>query len=477
MPDRVSSRIAAAFVTVGLVAVLAVGAGLFVSLRSLHQEAAISALGDVAQPLVARIRPLNAADLRSGLAALRTDLRPDTGLYLIVGERTVVDGDTQPLLTAGDVGLAPDQAVGTSVGGSWTASDRERYVFSATVIRSQGAVVGRVVLVLTMADTSGALAIRDLLRVLPAVSIVVLLIGAPIAWFLSRSVTRPLRRLADATIAVPGAEVARALVPEGPSEIRDLTVHFNAMTAELKRVRREERELLANIRHDLKTPLTVVSGFAEALRDGTASGDGISRAAAAISQEAARMERLIEDLRAVDEAGTAGLTLHPEPLDPGTLVHDAVARFGPRGAGAGITLSAEADAGLLVNADRAALERILGNLLDNAMSIVPAGGHVLAEARRGPAGRIVLRVSDDGPGFPPGALEHAFDRFFRGDPARTGPGTGLGLSIVRALARAHGGDAVAENLAPTGARVTVTLRAGSPPRGDSTSGAGEASSG
>ena len=477
MPDRVSSRIAAAFVTVGLVAVLAVGAGLFVSLRSLHQEAAVGALGDVAQPLIARIRPLNTADLRTGLTALKADLRSDTGLYLIVGERTVVDGDTQPLLTARDLGLAPDQAVGTSVGGSWTASDRERYVFSATVIRSQGAVVGRVVLVLTTPDTSGALAIRDLLRVLPAVSIVVLLIGAPIAWFLSRSVTRPLRRLADATIAVPGADGARPLVPEGPSEIRDLTVHFNAMTAELERVRHEERDLLANIRHDLKTPLTVVAGFAEALRDGTASGAGIPRAATAISQEAARMEALIEDLRAVDEAGTAGITLHPEPLDPGALVHDAVARFGPRAAGAGVTLSAEADAGLLVAADRAALERILGNLLDNAMSIVPAGGHVLGEARGGAAGGVLLRVSDDGPGFPPGALDHAFDRFFRADPARTGPGTGLGLSIVRALARAHGGDAVAENLAPTGARVTVTLPGVSPPRGGTIPPPGEAPSG
>ncbi len=477
MPDRVSSRIAAAFVAVGLVAVLAVGAGLFVSLRALHQEAAISALGDVAQPLVARIRPLSTADLRTSLTALRADLRSDVGLYLIVGERTVADGDIQPLLTARDLGLTPDQAVGTSTGGSWTASDRERYVFSATVIRSQGVVVGRVVLVLTTVDTSGALAIRDLLRVLPAVSIVVVLIGSPIAWFLSRSVTRPLQRLADATIAVPGAEVARPLTPEGPREIRDLTGHFNAMTAELERVRREERDLLANIRHDLKTPLTVVSGFAEALRDGTASGAGIPRAATAISQEAARMEALIEDLRAVDETGTGGLTLHPEALDPGALVHDAVARFGPRAAGAGIVLSAEADAGLVVNADRAALERILGNLLDNAMSIVPAGGHVLAEARGGPDGTVGLRVSDDGPGFPPGALDHAFDRFFRGDPARTGPGSGLGLSIVRTLARAHGGEVVAENLAPTGARVTVTLPAATPPRGASTSGAGEASSG
>jgi two-component system sensor histidine kinase MprB len=103
------------------------------------------------------------------------------------------------------------------------------------------------------------------------------------------------------------------------------------------------------------------------------------------------------------------------------------------------------------------MERILGNLIDNALSVARQGGQVLVEARGATGGGVAIRVSDDGPGFPPGSLERAFDRFYRSNPARTGPGTGLGLSIVRALARAHGGDAVAENLAPTGARVTVTM--------------------
>ncbi len=236
-----------------------------------------------------------------------------------------------------------------------------------------------------------------------------------------------------------------------------MTERFNDMTLELDRVRSEERELLANIRHDLKTPLTVVSGFAEALRDGTATGAGITRAADAISQEAARMGGLVEDLRSVDEAGTAGLTLRPESIDPSALVHDAVGRFAPRAASAGIEVRADADTGLSLAADRAAVERILGNVIENALAVVPAGGHVLVEARSAPDGAVSLRTSDDGPGFPPSSLERVFDRFYRADPARSGSGTGLGLSIVRALARAHGGDAVAENLAPSGARVTVTL--------------------
>ena len=459
MPDRVSARIAAAFALVGVVAVLAVGAGMFVSLRTLHQEATISGLQDLAQPVLARVRNVGAvAELRAAAVALKPDLPADVGLYALAGGRVVsaetgaVDADVASI----DLGGV---ALGESTGGDLRAADGSRVLYSATVVRAAGAVIGKIAIVLTAPDKSGSLALRDLLRILPVVAIVILLVVGPIAWLLSRSITRPLRRLALATATVPVTGVPTPPVePEGPREVRDLTGRFNAMTSELERIRAEERELLANIRHDLKTPLTVVGGFAEALRDGTASGEGVARAGDAIAQEAARMSGLVEDLRSIDEAGTAGVALRPEQLDAASLVAAAVARFEPRAAAAGVELRSSADPGLALAADRAAVERILGNLVDNALKLVPRGGHVLVEGQAADGGlAVTFRVSDDGPGFPPGSLERVFDRFYRADPSRTGPGTGLGLSIVRALARAHGGDAVAENLAPTGARVTVTL--------------------
>jgi signal transduction histidine kinase len=463
MPDRVSSRIAIAFAVVGLVAALAVGAGLFVGLRTLHQEATISALGDVAQPVLARIRQIGAlAELRPALGAIKAELRPEVGLYAIVGDRVVTADVGEAGVDVGAIELARDLVPGQSIGGSLTAKDGSRVLYSATVVRRERVLIGPLAIVLTAPDLSGAQALRDLLRVLPAVAIVTALIAIPIAWLLSRSITRPLRRLAEATAVVPapGASPAPPLVPEGPREVRELTHRFNAMTAELDRIRAEERELLANIRHDLRTPLTVVSGFAEALRDGTATAagpEGAARAGDAIAQEAERMGGLVEDLRSIDELGTGGVALRPEALDPAVLAADAVARFAPRAAAAGVDLRADSDAGLSLAADCAAVERILGNLIDNALAVARTGGRVLVEARLGPGGAVTFRVSDDGPGFPAGSLERAFDRFYRADPARTGPGTGLGLSIVRALARAHGGDAVAENLAPTGARITITL--------------------
>lgn len=459
MPDRVSARVAAAFAIVGLVAVLAVGAGMFVSLRTLHQEATIASLGDLAQPVLARVRTVGAlAELRAAAATLKPDLPADVGLYAVVGGRvaTAETGGAEVDVAAIDLSGV---GLGESKGGELRAADGSRVVYSATVVRAAGAVIGKIAVVLTEPDTSGASALRDLLRVLPFVALVILVFTAPIAWLLSRSITRPLRHLTDAaaTVPVPGSATP-PVAPEGPREVRDLTDRFNAMTLELDRVRGEERELLANIRHDLRTPLTVVAGFAEALRDGTASGEGVGRAGDAIAQEAARMGGLVEDLRSIDEVGTAGVALRPEQLDAAALVDDAAARFGPRATAAGVELRAAADPGLALAADRAAVERILGNLVDNALAVVPPGGHVLVEARSAAAG-VAFRVSDDGPGFPPGSLDRVFDRFYRADPSRTGPGTGLGLSIVRALARAHGGEAVAENLAPTGARVTVTVPA------------------
>ena len=144
------------------------------------------------------------------------------------------------------------------------------------------------------------------------------------------------------------------------------------------------------------------------------------------------------------------------------LLDETAERFRTRAAGRGVDLSVVAGAApvaadLAFSADRVAVDRILGNLVENALAVVPApGGHNWLEAR-GSADWITLAVSDDGPGFPPGATQRIFDRFYRGDPARSGPGSGLGLAIVRELARAHGGEAQAESLAPHGARVVVHL--------------------
>jgi signal transduction histidine kinase len=241
------------------------------------------------------------------------------------------------------------------------------------------------------------------------------------------------------------------------------------MAAELVATRQRETRLLADLRHDLRTPLTVIGGFAAALADGTAQGDDAVRAAGAIGEETARLERLVTELDAMERLHDGSAGLRPERLDAAAIAAETTQRFAAAAAAKGVSVTltpdrAASSADLTFAADRLAIERILGNLVDNALAAVPSpGGHVWIAVQSVPSDTpgsgpsIAFIVTDDGPGFPPGAAERVFERFYRGDPSRSGPGTGLGLAIVRELARAHGGIALAENVAPHGARLSVLL--------------------
>jgi len=480
MPRGLSWRIGLSFAVLAVATWIAIGATLFLVLRGLHADATTAALNDVVTPLVAQARQRlpGAGDIRGVLADLRDQVR-DQGysVYVVTadGRLVTVEGDAGP--TDG-IRIPPAAGRGATLDGTFRV-DGQMYAWVAMVLRNPQA-AGPRALVLTTTDHSGADALRDLIAAVPAVVIVSLLVGVPVAWLIGRSVTQPLRRLSAATADLPRNSLPGPLPLEGPTEVRDLTERFNAMADELTRTRREEADLLANLRHDLRTPVTVISGFAAALTDGTASGDDVGRAARAIEEEAARLEELVDQLGAAErlEAGDEGL--RPESIRAADILAQTAERFrGPAGAAGVEIVPLATPPGLTFVADRLAVDRILGNLVGNAIAAFgPAGAasgpstpgappsgarHVWLGARAvsgTPAGNAVaLEVTDDGPGFPPGATGRVFERFYRADPARTRStgGSGLGLAIVRELARAHGGEAFAENVAPHGARVSVVL--------------------
>jgi two-component system OmpR family sensor kinase len=319
-------------------------------------------------------------------------------------------------------------------------------------------------------------------RALAVAAVVLLLVGVPLAVGLGRSVSGPLRRLALASDTVAAGRVPDALPITGPREVAEASAAFNAMAAEVDATRRAQRQLLADVRHDLRTPLTVIGGFSEALRDGTATGDAAERAATAISDEAGRLERMLADLDHLAMPGSEGPTLRLGSIVALDLARATVERFAGEAEARGQSLALADDAARAgpasLVADRDALDRILGNIVANALDHAPSpGGRIevevqLLSASDGPiggpggwAGRagILLAVRDDGPGIPTTALAHVFDRFYRADPARATPGSGLGLAIVRDLTDALGGRVFAENPAQGGARVGVVLPP-APPR-------------
>ena len=389
------------------------------------------------------------------LADLSASIADDGGFVLVQNQKTgtirVVAGNPSSL-------QIPAETSGTT-----RTSDGKSFVFI-----EPGTAAARSVRTLLFAvpDRSVRMALNDLLKAMLIVVLVLLLVGVPIAGLLSRSLTGPMRRLANAAAALPAATTEVHPLPlEGPTEVRALTERFNAMARELTSTRQEEAQLLANLRHDLRTPLTSIAGYAEAISDGTASGDGAAAAARTIAEEAQRLERLVGELGVVERLRHGPSALRPESLDATALLVASAARFEARASGLSVSLDAEAqvpgEPALTFTGDRLAVERILQNLVENALSVVAGGGHIwLRAAPLRIAGRppgIALSVTDDGPGFPPGTSERVFERFYRADQSRTGGGSGLGLAIVRELARAHGGEAWAENVAPHGARVTVLM--------------------
>ena len=232
--------------------------------------------------------------------------------------------------------------------------------------------------------------------------------------------------------------------------IQDLT-----RTRQLEGVR---RDFVANVSHELKTPLTNMRGFAEPLADGELTVEQSAEFAGRILANVERMQALIDDLLDLSRIESGVWTPEPDDLPLGGLVDSAWNSLQPRPANRNIELERDFPTALQLRADRDALVQVLCNLLDNAIRYTPDGGSVCMRAER-TADHTRIEVSDDGPGIPTAQLDRVFERFYRVDTARSrqAGGTGLGLSIVKHLVAAHGGRVGIESELGTGTTVWFTL--------------------
>jgi two-component system sensor histidine kinase BaeS len=232
------------------------------------------------------------------------------------------------------------------------------------------------------------------------------------------------------------------------------------MAAQLEESRGGQRAFLLSISHDLRTPLTSIRGYAEALADGTlddADPDARKRAAAVISSEARRLERLVQDLLDLSRLDSREFSLHPRPCDAVTVVNDAALAFAPQAQELGLGLRVLPGESAPTRLDPDRLGQIVANLVENALKYATSIVEVSTVLRDE---HLVVVVTDDGPGIPPGDVEKVFARLYtvRETPGRT-VGTGLGLAIVQEIAAAMGGHATADTPAAGGARITVSLPA------------------
>jgi signal transduction histidine kinase len=260
--------------------------------------------------------------------------------------------------------------------------------------------------------------------------------------------------LTEATRAVAGGDLGHQVPVRTSDEIGDLAKSFNQMSADLAHSNQLRRQMTADIAHDLRTPLSVILGYSEALADGKLPGT--PETYEAMHLQAQHLNRLIDDLRTLSLADAGQLSLLRRPVEPRDLLeHTALAHL-PAAESRRIALTVDADDGPPVIVDPDRLLQVLGNLVSNALRHTPDGGHVTLSAIH-EDGHVMLRIRDSGPGIPADDLPHIFDRFYRGDQARQANGaSGLGLAIARSLVEAHGGRLTAENTTG-GALFTIQL--------------------
>jgi two-component system OmpR family sensor kinase len=311
---------------------------------------------------------------------------------------------------------------------------------------------------------------QNMLRPLLLAGVIGLMLSALLAWLVSRSIARPLQRVAEAAHAIAQGDYDQTVPASGPAEVRRLAQDFNRMGQQVRASRDAQRDFVANVSHELKTPLTSIQGYSQAILDGTAADpETIQRSAAIIHDESERLGRMVAELLDLSRIESRQTVMRREPVDLASLIGNIVERFRLRAEEAGITLAVQIAELPRVMGDGDRLAQVFTNLVDNALKHTPKGGKVAVTAKPlTPSGvqklkqawprAVEVAVSDSGSGIPPEDLSRVFERFYQVDKSRKHTGSiGLGLAITREIIEAHGGSIKAESIVGLGTRFTLVL--------------------
>jgi two-component system, OmpR family, sensor kinase len=299
--------------------------------------------------------------------------------------------------------------------------------------------VDRNALVLVRPTSAGATAARPYLEGLALAGVAGAALAALISFLLARAISRPVRRVAEASRSLADGRSPEHVPVAGARELALLATSFNDMAEQLTKAREAERSFLLSVSHELKTPLTAIRGYAEAVAEDAIEPD---EAAETIVREAARLERLVRDLLDLARMNKSEFSVHSELIDLAGVAREVATRYDAQSRAFDVTLEAFAPvpAPAIGDADRTV--QIVSNLVENALRVTPPGGAVRIVAEEGK-----VAVEDTGPGLQPEEVPRAFERFFLYD--RYGDeravGSGLGLAIVKTLAEGMGGSVDVES--------------------------------
>lgn len=278
------------------------------------------------------------------------------------------------------------------------------------------------------------------------------------ARLLSSQLANRLEPLAEASRRVAGGDMKARVPAVGDPDLDQVAAAFNDMASDLEATRDREREFILGVGHDLRTPLTTIGGYAEALETGALTDDELARIGAVLGVQSRQLGRLIDDLATLARLEQAEFSLREEPVDVGAHVAEVVEGFGRRAAELGVSLTVEADYGVMLQTDPDRLGQIAQNLVENALRHTPEAGSVEVTVRGDDPEAVVISVVDTGVGISEEDLPHVFDRHYVGRQRSVHKeGTGLGLTIVKGLVDRMGGSVDAESRPGRGTTITVRL--------------------
>jgi two-component system, OmpR family, sensor kinase len=348
------------------------------------------------------------------------------------------------------------QEINHFTGGRFRTIGGTLFLYAAYPLSSQNSqVTGASALVLAVPRPSSLAVLGSLTWPFLLAAGISLVISLLFSLWLGRSIYRPLAGVKAAAQRVAQGDYAQRVPEEGSLEVRELASSFNHMAGEVEQSQMRLRHFVADVSHELKSPLTSIQGFAQALLDGTAADEETrTKAAHIIDSEARRLKRQVDELLELSRMQSGQARLAKEPVDMSDVLTRSVDIYSVQAKEKQVELSLNIAPGLIVDGDADRLEQVFNNLLDNAIKNSPAGSAVSITSKNdGKLARVT--VTDSGPGISAEHLPHVFERFYQVTGVRTG--VGLGLTIAREIILTHGGTIEVSGQPGEGARFTVNL--------------------
>jgi len=471
MFHSIRTKLAASYALIILLCLVLAGLGAVVLINRYQRDAALAKYRSAATAITQQVQTL--LTLRVGLPQIESRVQREADRLgvraLLVGPAGLVLADTtEEGSLAGDTLRIPPPNLASPQVRRYLDPTGQSFFLVIVGLRAPATArpagdSGPTHVIISVPEAELQPAWLELAPPLFTAGLVSLVLSAVVAVMLARSITNPLIAMTDASASIALGDYEQAIPATGHDEVARLARSFNRMAREVQRSRQAQQDFVANVSHDLKTPLTSIQGFSQAmLEEAIHDEKGYRRAAQIIHDEAERMSQLVQRVLQLARLDAGEKMTQSSPVAVGELVQQAVQKLAPLVEEAGLELSTLVphDLPMLVG-DREHLKQAVSNLVDNAIKYTPEGGRIEITAQniavrngkaQGPVqtacplphardGRwVAVHIKDTGRGISPEDLPHLFERFYRADKSRTGAGgSGLGLAIAREIVEAHGG--------------------------------------